>query len=103
MGGVLDSYEHDVTGVPKRLEEVEDRFGFVTHDVREAMDAAAFHLRRGSPTAVTKARRKEQAAFRRFGRLRAQTRALLKASGPAGQEALERLDAEQGLGSGSDP
>ena len=102
MGEVLDSYEYDVTSMPRRLDEVEDRFGFVTMDLEEAMDAAAFHLRSGSPAAAAKARRKEQAAFRGFARLRAQTRALLKASGPAGAEALERLDAEgRGKGSGS--
>jgi hypothetical protein len=56
------------------------------------MDDAVFHFRRG---AVATAERSEQAAFRGFGKLRAQTRALLKAAGPAGAEALHRLDAEQ--------
>ena len=36
IGGVLDSYEHDVTSMPEYLEKVEDRFGFVTMDLEEA-------------------------------------------------------------------
>ena len=98
MGEVLDSYEYDVTSMPEYLEEVEDRFGYVTSDLEKAMDDAVFHFRRG---AVAKAERSEQAAFRGFGKLRAQTRALLKAAGPAGAEALHRLDAEQAGGGGT--
>jgi hypothetical protein len=51
---------------------------------------------------LAKARRNERTAFEQFAKLRAQTRAMLQASGPAGAEALDRLDAEQGKSGGGE-
>lgn len=92
MGGILERFQLDTTSLPLRLEKLEDRFAFSESDLVQAMDDAVFHHRAGSPA---KARRAEQKAFKGFGSLRARTRAFLRASGPAGEEALERLDAEQ--------